>query len=242
MNTHTGTKLGLILNTRPADYHDRFHDAFGDLPWAIYDCPLTRPEPVSGAVPSPETFDAVIFTSQMGVKLFWPDPRWLKKKVYAVGAATAEAASRAGYADVLQTGDDVDDLRRYLKELPFSTALYPSAQEVSADLSQEFPGRILRVPIYEMVARTDLPQQIVLQARAIPIITPLFSHRGATILADLMGKAGVTRANSMVLAVGMSADVFAGVEGPWRRMAVAHRPTLEAMVAVTDKEIGRLNV
>lgn len=242
MNTQTDTKLGLILNTRPADYHDRFHDAFGELPWAIYDCPLTRPVPVSGEVPSPDTCDAVIFTSQMGVKLFWPDPRWLKKKVYAVGSATAEAASQAGYADVLQTGDDVDDLRRYLKELPFSAALYPSAVEVTADLSQEFPGRILRVPIYDMVARTDLPRQIVLQARAMPIIVPLFSRRGATILADLMVKAGITKANSMLMAVGMSADVFSGVEGPWRRMAVAHKPTLDAMAAVTGKEIAKVNL
>ena len=242
MTTQTSAKLGLILNTRPADYHDRFHDAFGDLPWAIYDCPLTRPEPVSGAMPAPETCDAVIFTSQMGVKMFWPDPRWLKKKVYAVGSATAEAASRAGFTDVLQTGDDVEDLRRYLNELPFSTALYPSAQDVTADLSQEFPGRILRVPIYDMVARTDLPRQFVQQVNIMPIVTPLFSHRGAAILADLLTKAGITSANSKMSAVGMSAEVFNGIEGPWRRMAVAHRPTLEAMVVVTDKEIVKLNL
>ncbi|MBY0509582.1 MAG: uroporphyrinogen-III synthase [Rhodospirillaceae bacterium] len=233
-------KLGLILNTRPAVYHGRFHEAFGDLPWAIYDCPLTHEEPISAVFPPPGAHDSLIFTSQIAVNLFFVDPPWRLKTVYAVGEATAKAAVRAGYARVIQTGENVDDLRQHLANDSFASALYPSATEVSADLAQEFLGRITRVPIYRMIARDGLPDQFAKMAARMHVVAPVFSRRNAVILADLMSKAGLTQKNSAVFAVGMSKDVFEGVQGAWQRQPIAKAPTMQGIVAMTRATIEAL--
>jgi uroporphyrinogen-III synthase len=238
--SHFDPKLGLILNTRPAVYHDRFHDAFGDLPWAIYDCPLTHGEPISASFPSPDTYDSVIFTSQIAVKMFVADPAWGLKTVYAVGEATAKAAVGVGYARVIQTGENVDHLREYLATNSFASALYPSATEVSADLAHEFLGRVTRVPVYKMIARTALPDQFIEQAKRMYVVVPVFSRQNAVILADLMSKAGLTQRNSAVYAVGMSKDVFEGVHGHWQRDPIAPAPTMQGMVAMTRATIAAL--
>jgi len=243
MNTHTVTKLGLILNTRPATYHERFHEAFGDLPWAIFDCPLTFAKPARASIPSPHGFDTIIFTSQVGVRMFFmPDPAWFKKRVLAVGAATAEAAVQAGYQDVLQTGENAEDLRHYLNNNHWGAAFYPSATEISADLPQEFLGRITRAPLYKMEPRADLPPQLVSQLLRMRAVVPIFSRRNAVILADLLVKAGITKTNSMIMAVGISADVFADVSGPWQDQISAPRPTMNQVVTVTDMVISRMSI
>jgi uroporphyrinogen-III synthase len=233
-------KQGLILNTRPALYHERFHNAFGDLPWAIYDCPLTYAQPIGAAFPSPAAHDALIFTSQIAVHMFFADPSWRLKTVYAVGEATAKAAVRAGYARVTQTGENVDHLRQHLATQSFVSAFYPSAEEISADLPHEFLGRITRVATYKMVPRESLPDQLVQQAMRMHVVAPVFSRRNAVILADLMQKAGLTQANSAVTAVGMSNDVFEGVQGPWHRQFEAKVPIMKAIVAKTGEAIATL--
>lgn len=229
--------MGLILNTRPTFYHERFHEAFGDLDWPIYDIPLTVPEPMPGDIPPAATFDLLIFTSQIGVSAFPNDPQWLKKKVITVGQGTAEAAKTAGFPNVLQTGFEVEDMRRYLASTPFTRALYPSADEVSADLVQEFPGRIDRVVVYKMAARGGLPPQLVAQIKSgAPIAAPLFSHRGAVIFADLLGKAGITAENAQIAIVGISAN--AAIPGPWQKQFVAAQPVLSDLVVRTGEAIA----
>jgi len=234
--------MGLILNTRPAFYQERFHAVFGDLDWPIYDCPVTLAEPLAMSTPSPAGFDALIFTSQMGVVTFAPTKAWLSKKVYAVGQGTAETAIAMGFTDVVQTGLDVDDMRRHLRDANFKQALYPSADEISADLPAEFPGQIRREIIYRMIPRPDLPDHIVRQILAgTPIAAPVFSRRGTDILADLLRKAGITSDNSRIIAVGISANVFAGGQGPWQRQIVADEPIVGALVAKTSEAIGSLS-
>ncbi len=234
---------GLILNTRAPLYQERFHDAFGDLPWAIFDCAVARPEPAGDMhTPTPRAFDALIFTSQIAIMAWVPSGGWLNKKVYAVGEGTAQAAVAAGYTNVIQTGLNVDDMRRYLATADFGTAFYPSADEVSADLSLEFPGRIRREVAYKMVPRADLPQQIITPAlKGTPIVAPLFSRRAADILSGLLGKAGITADNARITAIGISANVFASDTGPWRHRVAAEQPTLEALVAKTGEMIESLS-
>jgi len=232
--------LGLILNTRPVPYEERFHNAFGDLPWAIFNCPLTKLALTGATTPPPKSFDSVIFTSQMGVRVFPVDQRWTMKRAYVVGAATAEAARAAGFHDVVQTGENVEDLRRHLAATSFGFALYPSAEDVTTDLTAEFP-QITRVSIYKMVARESLPPQLVASVREkTPVVVPLFSHRNAGILAVLLQKAGVDAANSSIVAVGLSDEVFTGVAGPWQRQGIADKPTIEALVAKTGEAIASL--
>ncbi len=214
--------------------------AFGDLPWAIFDCPVTLPEPTAMAVPPSSQFDSIIFTSQVAVRTFAPTPDWFNKKVYAVGQGTAEAAVALGFPDVTQTGLTVEDMRMHLTTVEFYAALYPSADEISYDLPAAFPGRIHRAVIYKMAPRVDLPQQLIEPAlKGTPIVVPLFSRRAADILADLLTKSGITAQNAKIAGVGFSANVFAGEGGPWYSRFVSKEPVLGAFVEKTGEAIAR---
>jgi uroporphyrinogen-III synthase len=182
------------------------------------------------------------FTSQIAVATFAPTPAWLTKKVFAVGQGTAETAAQAGFTDVIQTGQTVDDMRAFLRTADFTSALYPSADEITADLTVDSPGRIRREIAYRMVPRDDLPQQLIAHIqKGTPIVAPMFSRRGTDIFADVLGKASLTAANAKITAVGISANVFAGHPGPWHGQTVAEEPTLGALAAKTGEVIESMS-
>jgi len=230
---------GIILNTRPALHQERFHEAFAMAGWRIVDCPVLTPMPVAASIPPAHSFTMLIFTSRIAVLMFPASGGWLKKKVLAVGPATAEAARAAGFPNVQQTGFDIDDLRQYLVATTFGTALYPSAADVTADLAEEFPHMVQRIITYKTVPVGVLPDEVVAAAKdGAPILAPLFSRRSAAVLADLLGKAGLGGINATrILAVGISADVFAQEDGPWQRRAIAREPTLDG-VATKARELA----
>ena len=230
---------GFILNSRPVEHRARFHAAFGDLAktWTIVDCPVLTAEPLTVALPASGAFDHVVFTSQIAAALFPFSTAWGRKKVLAVGEATAAAARLVGFTHVIDTGKDVDDLRLYLSKAGFGGALYPSAEDISADFALEFGGRVQRAVTYRMVPREGLGlDELAPGWKSAPLLAPLFSRRSASVLADLLAKAladGGGTAN--IAAVGISADVM--VEGPWAVRAVADEPTLAA-VAKAAAEIA----
>lgn len=223
---------GLLINTRPDFYRARFHAAFGALGWPIIDCPLLSPAPTDAVFPDPANFDAVIFTSQVAVALM-RDARWYGKRVFAVGPGTAEAAMQAGFTDTVQTGVNAEDLARFLAREDFGRALYPSAVEVSADLSLA-DSRVVRLAVYRMTPRGDLPEEVLAPARrGRPLLIPLFSRRSAETLVELVAGAGLADPAVRLGVVAMSAEVMAAATGPWQVSGVADNPTLDAVVAKT---------
>lgn len=223
---------GLLINTRPQFYRARFHEAFAALGWPIVDCPLLSPAPTDAALPDPTDFDAVVFTSQVAVALM-RDARWHGKRVFAVGPGTAEAALQAGFTDTVQTGVNADDLARFLAREDFRRALYPSAVEVSADLSLADP-RVVRLAVYRMTPRTDLPDDLLASARhGLPILIPLFSRRSAETLVELVAGADLDNLTVRLGIVAISPEVMAAATGPWQVSGVADNPTLDAVVAKT---------
>jgi uroporphyrinogen-III synthase len=226
---------GIILNTRPVFYRERFHEAFAGAGWPIVDFPVLREEALSAFVPPPQGFDAIIFTSPMAVRFFPPAEAWRPKLAFAVGPGTLDAARAAGFTNAVQTGSDADDLKKYLARAVFAKALYPSGEDVTADFSEAFPGKIQRIVLYRMVAQAALPGEIVAAIKgAKAVVAPVFSKRSAAVLGDLLNKAGIASTN--VIAVGISEDVFG--DGPWRSRAVAAQPTLEAVAQAAKKVIA----
>ena len=232
---------GFILNSRPIEHRDRFHAAFsgafaaaGGDTWRIVDCPVLTAEPLSLQMPAAGGFDVVVFTSQIAAALFPISSAWASKKVFAVGEATANVARMEGFTHVIDTGKDVDDLRAYLSRTGFGQALYPSAEDISADFTLDFAGRVQRVVTYRMVPRTGLGlDELAPGWTSAPVIAPLFSRRSAATLGGLLGKALMGRTGSNIAAVGISADVLA--DGPWKTTAVADEPTLAAVAATSAR-------
>lgn len=224
---------GILLNTRPAFYRERFHRAFADMGWPILDCPVLAPEPTHAPLPPSADFDAVVFTSQVAVAMLEDRDAWREKTAYAVGPGTADAAREAGFARTVQTGFDAADLVRHLAAAGFRRALYPSAAEVSADIALA-DARVTRVPVYRMTPRGDLPADLLAAVRAgRPVLVPLFSKRSAAALADLLRRAGVTPGNARVVAVAISAEALGPDAGPWQGRGVADKPTLESVATRT---------
>lgn len=222
---------GIIVNIRPLNYRDRFHEAFARVGWPIVDSPVLAPEPMGPTLPDPNGFDAVIFTSQVAVDMLGDVGAWRGKTVYAVGPATADAARRAGFSRTIQTGCDADDLNDFLKTAGFRRAFYPSAEDVSADVSLGDPVRIRRLAVYRMAPSQALSAEFLKFARdGGPILVPLFSRRSAQTVVRLLNGAGISAQNTLLAAVAISADVLGAVAGPWQRRGVADKPTLEAVV------------
>ena len=229
---------GLILNTRPLVYRERVHAAFADLGLPIIDCPVMVPEQISALLPPPDAFDAVIFTSPLGVRFFSSGAPWRTKKVFALGPGTEEAAKNAGFTDITRTGFDAEDMVYVLDRAPFKKALYVSGEDVTVDIAENLPGRVQRVTLYRMIARTDLPKDVLDAAQGGKhVFAPLFSKRSAAVLNDILIKAGLNRQTMQMTAVGISPDVVAG-EGAWRESAAAAEPTLEG-VAATMRDVIR---
>lgn len=158
---------------------------------------------------------------------------WLERTAYAVGAATAEAARRAGYARVIQTGLDAKDLAAALAEAPFKKAFYPSAEDLGTDVSLDDPMRIHRLAVYRMEPAMCLSAAAEVAARTgEPLIVPLFSRRSAQAFERLLREAKAAVAGRLG-AVAISAEVLGDAAGPWQRRAVADKPTLEAVVEKT---------
>lgn len=242
-----------------ARFHEAFGEALG-AEWTIVDCPVLTAEPLTVQLPPSGGFDLILFTSQIAAALF-PigsaqiqerllsvgeteaktftsqtstalGSAWAGKKVLAVGEATANTARAAGFTYVIDTGKDIDDMRAYLARAGFGQALYPSAEDVSADLSREFAGRVKRVITYRMVPRSGLDLEALAPGWAAgPVLAPLFSRRSAETLAELLSKTAAGRAN--ITAVAISADVL--VPGPWTQSVVADAPTLAGVAAASAR-------
>jgi uroporphyrinogen-III synthase len=222
---------GVIVNIRPALYRERFHEAFARVGWRIVDSPVLAPEATAAELPDPSGYDAVIFTSQVAVDMLGDGSAWREKTAYAVGPATADAARRAGFSRTVQTGLDSKDLIDVLATADFSRAFYPSAEDVSADVSLGDPVRIRRMAVYRMTPSRALSADVLKFARdGGPVLVPLFSRRSARTVECLLGEAGISAQNSRLGAVAISADVLGADAGPWQRRGVADKPTLEAVV------------
>ncbi len=232
---------GVILNTRPPTYHTRFHAAFAPLGWPIVDSPVLVPEKVAAELPAPDGFDAVIFTSQVAIDMLGGGA-WRDKTAYVVGPATAEAAREAGYSRVIQTGLDAKDMMARLSVETFARALYPSAEDVSADIASDDPARVRRMPIYRMTPAAALSAEAATAVRAGgPIVVPLFSRRSAGAIQRLLTGARGGGREAFLCAVAISAQALGNPGAPWQRWAVADKPTLEAVVATTAAMVAELN-
>jgi len=233
---------GVIVNIRPENYRERFYQAFASIGWRIVDSPVLVPESLREQLPEPGGYDAVIFTSQMAVDILRDTRGWQDKIAYAVGPATADAARGAGFLQTVQTGLDAKDLAAYLAAASFKQAFYPSAVDVSADVSLNDPVRIRRLAVYRMSPSRTLTDDFLEAVRGgSPAVVPLFSRRSAQALENLLKEAGIAAKNARLFAVSISADVLAPDGGPWQLRAVADMPTLEAVVAKTAAVVANMN-
>ncbi len=180
--------------------------------------PLFEVVPLAWTPPDPCDFDAVAMTSANAARHGGDNlRRYVHLPLFAVGAATANAAREAGFGDVTLgrgTGDDLAPLFAGLRVVHFAGADF-----------HPLPGA-RAVPVY--VAQPRQLTEIDQRQLAAPIAM-VHSPRAGQALAAVVSD----RAETDVVAI--SAIAAEAVGTGWRSVTVAAAPNDTAMLASLDK-------
>ena len=156
--------------------------------------PVVAPVLVSRAITDVDVdlsgVDALAFTSAAGVRAFADLSPERTLPVFAVGAATAEAARGAGFSTIRTGGGDVHALVTTMAEAGSGAVLNPTAREPAADLPALLAARGIpatSIAVYETVpteasAPTDIDAILIHSARAARMVAGLISPERARAL------------------------------------------------------------
>jgi uroporphyrinogen-III synthase len=186
--------------------------------------PLFAARALPWTAPPPQDFDAMLLTSAQAVRLAGPQlTRLTPLPVYAVGAATADAATVAGLM-VVQTGEaDAQSLLDGMTSVEPARILWLCGRERS-DFDPR--GSVLEPVACYAVDPVELPPAWA-QLVAAPAVLLAHSARAAQRIADLVGP---QRAHLALVAISPAVAAAAG-EG-WGELTASAQPTDASMLAL----------
>lgn len=167
--------------------------ARGHRPMAV---PLFSKRILPVDLPSPFQITATLFTSANGVQALSRDEIEIGHKLlpcFTVGDTTAQAATHAGFSNLLSAKGDVQDLIALIEKMELTgNYFYPCAIDRKPDLEDHFRNTGVNIqanPAYEMTPNKDLPPAVITQLRQGEIDGILiYSARAATQFANLCAK------------------------------------------------------
>lgn len=240
--------MSIVVITRPAADAAAVVEAV-----AVRGCePLVEPmltiEHLAGPEHDVTGAQAVLFTSANGVRAFASRTPRRGLPVYAVGDATAEAAEAAGFQRVSSASGTVDDLADLIVRQASPSGgrlIYACGRQVAGDL-----GRRIRAAGFSVdqrvvyVARptarlSDTLERAMLSGTVSAAL--FFSPRSAAAFATLVRQAELGRSCRRVAALCISSATAESLKDVhWRTVAVATRPTQDAMIGLLDQECARI--
>lgn len=191
---------------------------------------------------------AVLFTSVNGVRAFAHACAERSLPAFAVGDATAQTASAAGFGDVASAGGNVEDLARLIigRLTPADGALlHAAASAVAGDLAGRLAGAgfdVRRAILYEAVPASSFSAEAQQALTAGEVDLALFfSPRTAASFVRLAAAAGLEHQCRRMTAIALSPAVASAVGAvAWRAVRTADAPTMGAMLdALDDMASGR---
>jgi uroporphyrinogen-III synthase len=188
--------------------------------------PLFGIRPLDWTPPDPYDFDAVLATSANaflhgGARL----AEFRDLPLYAVGAATADAARNAGFTNVLVGSGNVDDL---LSSLPPEVRLFHPCGRDRRDLSSA-PQTISSVTVYAAEVLPLLEGFTAISDAVVAVHSP----RAGTRLAELADAAGIDRSTVHIAAISEAAATAVG--SGWADVASATQPTDAALLELAAR-------
>lgn len=179
--------------------------------------PLFETVAVAWDAPDAEMFTAVMMTSAnaclfAGAVL----KQYLHLPLFAVGEATAKAATEAGFLSVVSGESDVARLLAHIATLGKHRLLHLSGEDVTSfdPIGIEIERRI----VYK--AQPLAPSPALVAALKMGGVTMIHSPRAGSRLAEIVDHSGLSRAEISLVAISAAAADASG-EG-WARVAVAH--------------------
>lgn len=189
--------------------------------------PLFAVQPVAWAAPDPTSFDALLIGSANAIRHGGGAlALYAGKPAYAVGAATAEAARKAGF-EIVATGSGglqavLDGIR------PEHARLLRLSGRERVELVPPAGISVIERVVYASSPRPMPPELAALLAR--PAVVLLHSAEAARHFAGECDSKGIARAHLSVAAIGPRVAAAAG-EG-WAAIGIASAPDDQALLAL----------
>ncbi len=238
--------LKTLVVTRPLSDDATLAEALREVGHTVIHEPMTEIHLIHTARAAVERAvhddpDAVIATSQNGVRALATLTELRDLQLVCLGDATAHVAESCGFGRVASAGGDSEKLIEYIAAAydEGSRFLYVSAEHVRTDLAAELASRnmqVERVVVYEAVASEQLSETLVEQCRRGQVDGFTFlSQRSASIFAELTEAAGLTPTLAGLSAYALSDAVARPLRTlGWREVRVAAHPTLASLVECVD--------
>ena len=215
------TRMVVVL--RPEPGNTRTADALRARGLEARQVPLFAVVPVYWTPPNPTGFDGLLLTSANAVRhggaaldLFRRLP------VVAVGAATAAAASEAGFAVAVTGGEDARAVVAEARDRGFARLLHLAGRERAPT-----QDGVEAVTVYASEA-VPVPADV---ARSFEdALVLVHSARAATRLAELVDGAGADRSRIALVAISRAVGDAAGTG--WASIAIAPEPSDSAVIAM----------
>jgi Uroporphyrinogen-III synthase len=185
--------------------------------------PLFEVEPVSWDPPEAGGFDGLLLTSANAVRNGGERLRELRGlPVYAVGAATAEAAREAGF-DIVSKGDAGVD--RLLGSIEPELRLLHLAGE-DRTVAKDAQQRIESITVYRSTAKAAVDL-----GDLADVVAMVHSSRAARRCADL----AAPKVKGRVAIAAISPQAAEAVGGGWASVDVAEAASDEALLVLTER-------
>jgi uroporphyrinogen-III synthase len=226
-----------IVVTRPRDEAETLARRLADRGYEALIAPMMEIVAVDTVLPPLDDYQALAFTSANGVRIFAARSARRDLPAYAVGASTAGALRRAGFQTIRQSAGDAGALAELIERSGADSILHLSGRAVARDLAALLAPagiEVDRAVLYDARPIAALPPDLAGALYACTIGHVLFfSARTAAIFGTLVGAAGLTEMVGSISAYCFSAEVAAqAARLPWKRVAVAERPTTASLVAL----------
>ena len=195
-----------------------------------------------GPPPSLDGVQALLFTSQNGVRAFAAAESRRDLPVLAVGRSTADAASAEGFSRVESAEGDSEALARLAAarlDPSGGDLLHIAGKQVAGDLPgllKEAGFSTRRAVLYDARAVDRLPEVAAEALRARKVAGALiFSPRTAGVFARLVAAAGLSESLGGLTALCLSTAVAERLgAGVWGAVRIAERPELPALLDLLD--------
>lgn len=232
-----------LLVTRPEEDSAPLVDALGALGHEAVSAPLLTIRFIDNAVLPEERWQALLFTSANGVRALAhrrEAASLFSLPVFAVGAASADAARAAGFSNVEAAGGDVGSLATHVAgalrpgEGPL---LHVAGTVVAGDLAGALADQgfeVERAVLYEAVLARELPAPAreAIASRSIDGVL-LYSPRTAHVFASLVLDAGLAAQAAGLVAYCLSPNVAEALgDLPRLTVKIAREPDQAALIAL----------
>ncbi|HWI86589.1 MAG TPA: uroporphyrinogen-III synthase, partial [Sphingomonas sp.] len=172
--------------------------------------------------------DALMLTSANAVRHAGPDLHLYRAlPVYAVGEATAAAATQAGFGPVISGPGDAAALVARMREDGVKRPLHLAGREHRA--IDDAPFIIARCVVYAAEPVDTLPAAAA-AALARDAVALIHSPRAAIVFAELLAAAGIQPESVAIAAISRAASA-----GRWREAAIAPTPDDSALLAAAAR-------